>query len=160
MTDTIELTEATLEAALMKGMADGTIKPWPRVNKPQIQSIPEKKDTIESLYANLPKIHCKGLCHASCGPIPMSAAEDIKISELYPHLDMGTESLLARARNGEFKCSALTKDNRCSIYKDRPLVCRLYGVVKKMACPYGCKPSRFMPEAKSRDLINRMDKIE
>jgi hypothetical protein len=37
-------------------------------------------------------------------------------------------------------CPALTAVGRCRIYSDRPMVCRLWGVVESMPCPYGCLP--------------------
>lgn len=34
----------------------------------------------------------------------------------------------------------LTDEGRCSVYDVRPMVCRLWGLVPSMRCPYGCKP--------------------
>jgi hypothetical protein len=49
-------------------------------------------------------------------------------------------------------------DGRCSIYEDRPLICRLYGSVDKFACPHGCKPTGgFLPERKARKLLARAE---
>lgn len=36
----------------------------------------------------------------------------------------------------DLMCCFLNKDKVCSIYKDRPEVCRLFGTVKKLQCPY------------------------
>lgn len=86
---------------------------------------------LDALYETLPKLECQGFCHDSCGPIEMSVREQARIVE--------------RARKpitcGKgASCSMLTEDRRCSVYEIRPMVCRLWGLVRSMACPYGCRP--------------------
>jgi len=34
------------------------------------------------------------------------------------------------------KCPFLRKDYRCNIYENRPEVCRLYGEIDELPCPY------------------------
>jgi Fe-S-cluster containining protein len=42
-------------------------------------------------------------------------------------------------------CDKLTLTKRCSIYEDRPAICRVYGLLRKvMRCPHGCVPSEWM----------------
>jgi hypothetical protein len=38
-------------------------------------------------------------------------------------------------------CSALDGVGRCSVYEERPLLCRLWGAVEKMTCQFGCVPA-------------------
>lgn len=47
----------------------------------------------------------------------------------------------------------LLKDGRCSIYADRPLLCRLFGAVPKMACPFGCKPDGGFMKRRDEDKV-------
>lgn len=87
---------------------------------------------IEAIYAELPAIECRGLCQQSCGPIEMSKAERERAEgKLGRELRFDRESLL---------CDALTPLGTCSIYAERPMICRLWGLVESMPCPYGCVP--------------------
>lgn len=60
--------------------------------------------------------------------------------------------------DGEGVCTAL-KEKRCSIYENRPLVCRLWGVTKAMRCPFGCAPSSWVSDQEAGDLIERMGEL-
>lgn len=85
---------------------------------------------LEAIYARLPEMQCRGLCQESCGPIGMAAVEASAIRSKHGALPVAGSDLT---------CSALA-NGRCSIYADRPLICRLWGVVERMACPWGCVP--------------------
>ena len=37
-------------------------------------------------------------------------------------------------------CSMLSADRRCEVYEIRPMICRLWGMVEQMPCPFGCRP--------------------
>ncbi len=94
-------------------------------------------DRIAAAYALVPEIHCKGLCGSHCGPIGCSAAELDRMREngaLPPRLRQ-------HPKHG-IMCSHLTDGDRCAIYENRPMVCRLFGVVRRLKCPHGCKPAR------------------
>lgn len=96
-------------------------------------------------------MHCKGLCQMACGPVLMSRAEEVRIIERH--------GSLPEPGPLNFACSKLV-DGRCSIYADRPLVCRLFGMVRRMQCPFGCAPEGgFLRERKARKLIARMEKV-
>lgn len=95
---------------------------------------------IRRVWDQVPSTNCKGLCVDSCGPISASpleqrllAAHDIRlvdpIAELTGFVITGTAN----------DCPALV-DGRCSVYEIRPTVCRLWGAVEDMPCPYGCEP--------------------
>jgi hypothetical protein len=86
---------------------------------------------LDALYATLPHMECRGYCHDSCGPIGMSQRERARIIE--------------RARQpitcGHYaSCSMLTAERKCSVYDIRPMICRLWGLIRSMPCPYGCRP--------------------
>ena len=96
-------------------------------------------------------MQCKGLCHQACGPIAMSPAEERRIVAI--HGSPPTADSL------NLRCSKLV-DHRCSIYADRPLICRLWGTTRQLKCQHGCQPAgSFMPERKAGKLIRRMGEI-
>ena len=37
---------------------------------------------IQAVYDAVPHVECKGLCHTTCGPIPMERAERKRIAEV------------------------------------------------------------------------------
>lgn len=55
-------------------------------------------------------------------------------------------------------CNFLHND-KCSIYEDRPLICRLWGAVKQMRCPHGCKPFQYLTDGKSGKLIRQLERL-
>lgn len=60
-------------------------------------------------------------------------------------------------------CPYLTKEKLCGIYENRPLLCRLWGLVDepRMRCPHGCKPSpRYLTSEEGHALLAKMDAIE
>lgn len=91
-----------------------------------------RTEKLRKLYNQIPKIECKGLCDHSCSYIPMSDLEKKNITEKYGNANFLNDPC-PKLRNG-----------RCLIYEDRPLVCRLYGVVPEMRCIHGCKPEKML----------------
>lgn len=109
---------------------------------------------LEDLYAELPPLECRGKCQESCGPIDMSDTERRRIREA----GVDIPPLLDRARRGELtrSCPALSPIGTCSVYELRPLVCRLWGLVEAMACPYGCRPEGgWLDDTTGMELIAR-----
>lgn len=102
-------------------------------------------DCLADIYAAIPKIECKGKCQECCGPVLMSSAEAIGIAAVTPLPAFSPTTLT---------CSKL-RGGRCSIYDLRPLICRLWGTVKAMQCPYGCKPDRWLSDKEASDLLCR-----
>lgn len=100
-------------------------------------------DQLDQLYAQVPTIACQGLCHESCGPLVIDPPE--------------RERIIARTGrnipNLATTCPALTMFGRCSVYADRPLLCRLWGVVESMPCPWGCRPERTLTDAEGHALL-------
>jgi hypothetical protein len=90
----------------------------------------DKVKKLKRLYASIPDVGCKGLCQECCGPMGCSTIERDQIEAFtgkeFPIVESGP-------------CPFL-KEGRCSIYPVRPTVCRLWGSVEDMSCPYGCKP--------------------
>lgn len=101
---------------------------------------------VDRAYALVPSANCKGLCQESCGPIVASFAEESRILERHRAVIDFDKATLT--------CNQL-KDGKCAIYADRPLLCRMWGVVEKMPCLFGCD-APTMPkkdERKAFELI-------
>jgi Fe-S-cluster containining protein len=87
----------------------------------------ERERRLQAAYDRIPAMrNCKGLCHTSCGPIVMTPYEAAKID--HPN-DMASDP-----------CPKLSPMGLCTVYEDRPLVCRLWGAIEAMPCVYGCMP--------------------
>lgn len=107
-------------------------------------------DPLDALFAQVPEVNCKGLCTRACGPLLMSRAEEQRIIA-------ADGSAPAALPNNQ--CDKL-RNGRCTVYADRPLICRLYGAVRKMQCPHGCRPSRgFLTDAKAHALLDAAERI-
>lgn len=104
--------------------------------------------TLDEIYAQIPRLECKGKCQESCSAIALFPAEVVRIS---PH---GLPTT-----NNNLQCSKLTIMG-CSIYRDRPLICRLFGVVKKMRCPFGCIPEQWLTDAEAQNLMKQVDQLK
>ncbi|AZM47873.1 hypothetical protein DMB38_20610 [Streptomyces sp. WAC 06738] len=98
-------------------------------------------EALDALYRSLPRMECKGRCASACGPVPLSPLERQRIRERgFPWVD-GRVVTLPLGQKGGTTCSALdVEGGRCRIYEDRPLICRIWGVVKSLECPWGCVP--------------------
>jgi Fe-S-cluster containining protein len=110
---------------------------------PQAPGEPVRRSDIDArlteLYAQVPQPNCKGPCADSCGPIDMHPRERQRIRArgvTIPHHDDALDQL---ARDGDYTCPAL-KNNRCTVYSDRPFISRAWGAVEAMASEHGCRP--------------------
>ena len=106
-------------------------------------------EKIDAIYTEIPKLNCQGKFHESCGPILCSVPEFER---------MKASSLLPLVKLNGMDCPALNNGS-CTVYAVRPLICRLWGAVKAMMCPYGCVPERWMSEAEATRLIRRVRKL-
>lgn len=90
-------------------------------------------------------IDCKGLCQNSCGPLPLGKTEERRLVE-----ERSGRKLQTASRG---LCSMLSPNGRCTVYSDRPTICRLWGVVESMRCPHGCKPERVLSDPEGFALL-------
>ena len=115
---------------------------------------------LAKLYESLPRVECRGLCHDSCGPIGMTTIEQAQMEDAHggplpPHMP-APDAIQA------IRCPLLTADKRCSIYRARPLICRLWGVVDDdlMRCPHGCRPvPRYLTNHETQAIFAKADAI-
>lgn len=108
-------------------------------------------DTLDAIYAAVPNINCKGLCQECCGPVLQSVAETQAMTK-------AAGGKIPSLRS-DMTCGLL-KNGRCSIYKDRPLICRLWGVTREMPCPFGCLPERILEKPEAHFLLRRAELIK
>lgn len=104
-------------------------------------------DVVEAaLYADLPDLACQRLCHSACGPIVVPAREWERIA----HATGGT------GEGDSLTCPHLDVEaGSCRAHALRPLICRLWGVVETMACPWGCVPDRWLSAEEAAALLDR-----
>lgn len=102
----------------------------------------------EALYAEIPTFTCKPGCTDCCGPVPFGQWEDDKIGERRREV---TDCLT---------CPYSAADD-CSIYPDRPFMCRLFGAADdpRLTCPHGCGPAVKLTAEHARDLTRRYQRL-
>lgn len=114
----------------------------------------DRERRLKVIYSQLPTVKCKWLCHDACGPVrmTMSATEARRIDRaLGEPLDHDPVTLT---------CTALGPDKRCRVYEQRPLVCRVYGVARRLPCGFGCQPVRVMDDKEVEDTIRKIEAID
>lgn len=109
---------------------------------------------LEEIYAQVPQIpDCDGRCALSCGPIEMFDRERARIVARGVRIsDAETAIRVSDAADETFYCEAL-KDGRCTVYDIRPLICRIWGAVEDMRCPFGCVPERYLTAEEATSLL-------
>ena len=95
---------------------------------------------LDALYARLPTIACRGRCAEACSAIPLS---DLEATRLQARTGTLPRTI---ARDDHQSCVYLTAERRCRVYAERPLMCRAYGLLKRLSCPYGCVPDRWLSD--------------
>lgn len=103
--------------------------------------------TLDEIYERIPKIACQGKCFQYCGPIAMGQMEADRMEA-------------ATGERPRFKvydgtCGYL-RAQRCSAYEHRPLICRLWGVVEDLRCPFGCSADRILSKEEASGLMRAM----
>lgn len=114
---------------------------------------------LREVYDGIPEIDCQGLCAISCGPIGCSTLESVILGNQGVRLPRIHDALALVRKVGAYTCPALEHD-RCTVYADRPLICRLWGVVETMPCMFGCQPARWLTEAEGFELLAKVQHLE
>ena len=97
---------------------------------------------LKKIRKSIPKFTCKPGCHACCGPVPFSKEEWKRVKD-------------KREPAKALGCAYLGKDG-CEIYDERPMMCRLFGVVENLQCPHGGKPAKMMLGRDSYKIIKNL----
>lgn len=120
-----------------------------------------KLPLLDALYATLPKIKCQQKCSESCGPIVITRLEakrlGVATSGMLTCLESGQRLGVGRLVDTDacLNCPLL-KDGKCSKYEIRPGICRLWGLTKKMACPFGCEPERWVTDQEGFEFTKKV----
>jgi hypothetical protein len=113
---------------------------------------------VAALYARIPKIECRQKCQDFCGAIvQLGAYTEVERPEIERAVQSAQVERAASA--SPLACSALDRDGRCTIYAERPAICRLFGVVEGMTCPHGCEPERLLSHAEMSEILNALAAI-
>lgn len=115
-------------------------------------------EMVEAAYQALPALECQGKCASACGPVPISPLEQQRIEARGVRWVPGRVVRLPDGSRGGTVCCALDqKSLRCRVYEDRPMVCRLWGLVESLACPWGCEPvGGLLSDLEGLRLMNRV----
>lgn len=121
---------------------------------PGVPTRAEARAMLDALYAQLPAVECKGLCHDACTAIDASELERERLRERGVELPATSathryQEILATGVVP--RCPALGPLNTCRVYDVRPFVCRAFGAVydptlvnpahtQPMMCDHGCIP--------------------
>ncbi|MGW3860389.1 YkgJ family cysteine cluster protein [Streptomyces sp. NPDC005047] len=97
---------------------------------------------LDELYRSLPTVQCIGECWSSCaGNIQLSPLEKSRVNSAGLLWKDGGFAELPNGTRVATPCSALDQTRLvCRVYKDRPMICRIWGIFESMACPWGCRP--------------------
>lgn len=110
---------------------------------------------LRAVWDAIPSTGCKGFCSESCGPIGCGPEETRLLAERGIELPDVLDTLRSIIDDGADvpTCPALV-NGRCSVYEVRPTICRLWGSVERMRCPWGCVPADgYLPDEKAADLL-------
>lgn len=109
----------------------------------------DTEQQLQAIYDEVPHVECKGLCHIHCTQWIATEGEFVRLTRITgesPHRD-------------ESGACCFLKNERCTAYEHRPYICRAYGVVEGIACPFGCKPERTLTQAESIGLIAKIYRL-
>lgn len=113
---------------------------------------PERLNRLEELYKEIPRLRCKGKCQEACGPIGLFPIEIASFKEKgIPLPVVGNHSV-----EGSLTCSHLKDNGRCAVYKDRPFICRLFGHLERLSCPYRCTSKKPFTQEDADRIISEI----
>lgn len=114
-----------------------------------------RDNALDDIYRRIPEVHCLGLCYEACGPVGISEAEAARMQ------DAGFEppDFVKMLHGGCLTCPLLTAEKRCAAYDVRPLVCRLFGAVRELPCPYGCRPMEYVSDHQARTMYRKIARV-
>lgn len=81
-----------------------------------------------------------------------------KKTEFANNVASGHRTMLPSLSGNGMACPMLVM-GQCSIYENRPTICRFYGVVEDMPCEFGCKPEKMLTVKEAYLLVRQVSKI-
>lgn len=128
----------------------------------------EKFKLMRRIWNSVPRVKCKGLCQVECSNVPVTPVEAryIQIRTQFELPVHGHGKLAGYAEdlhqfptlghNSE-PCEFLDELGNCSIYNDRPFICRSYGHdIDSLRCNYGCEVEEVMSGEKLSHLLRSL----
>jgi uncharacterized protein len=115
---------------------------------------------LDALYAELPTVACQGLCAIGCGAIPLTDLEARRLqlaTHVKPRTVPGIVTDGGAPRPAE-RCIYLRQDC-CTVYAARPLICRVWGVVQMLSCPRGCLPDRWLSDLEFVRIAQAVERL-
>jgi len=127
-------------------------KPKPKPRTSCYKTLMQKTEKLKRVYDKIPKMNCQRKCQEACGPIAMSQLEYKILCQRSGKKKLVTDDSMT---------CPLLNNGACTAYHDRPLICRLWGVVDnpKMKCPHGCVPERWLSDQEAGRLMDEVRKI-
>ncbi len=108
------------------------------------------------IYGSIPPMLCRPLCGECCGLVPWSKAEWARVADRAPaRLTLhDVDGSIVPQDRGSMNCPFLSAEAACTVYNDRPFMCRLFGTapLPRLVCPYGCKPETPLTREKATHL--------
>ncbi len=98
---------------------------------------------IKFFHKSILSFVCETGCHDCCGPVTTSSYE---MANLPVKSDEAHATALAN-----LSCPHLS-DNGCTVYLERPLICRIFGTTPKLACPRGKRPEIMINPKIEQDI--------
>jgi uncharacterized protein len=117
------------------------------------------RERLHVLYGRLPALHCKGACWDSCSTTDGTALERALVADAGVALPPGVPHhlhLALIASGVHLRCPALGPLHNCTVYDERPLLCRSFGLMRAGACEHGCWAERFIELAELAELAEEI----
>lgn len=116
-----------------------------------------RRAALDALYDIVPEMACLGLCqHACTSPIDIVPTEVAILGDIGQVMAANNPKMIG-LRPKEVAagaCVALDGAGRCTVYADRPFMCRIWGAASFFACPFGCVPEGgFMGDVEALQAI-------
>lgn len=99
---------------------------------------------IKFFRKRIPNFECVPGCHDCCGPVTTS-------SEEMSLLPVKSEAEHAAAL-AELSCPHLSQ-NGCTVYDERPLICRVFGTTPRLPCPHGRRPDNMIDADLEKEIF-------
>jgi len=108
-------------------------------------------------YARVPQFQCKEDCSECCGIVPIAPVEHLNIANWMKEHHIRTR----RMQRVDLLTCPYTDGNSCAIYEARPLICRLFGVIrhKDFLCPYKREPVELLTQREANNLIEEVFRL-
>jgi hypothetical protein len=113
-----------------------------------------------ALCERLPKLQCRRLCQACCGPLALTRLEmrhlavghsQVKFARDACETESGLKLGMVYTLN--YPVCPFLKDGACTVYERRPFVCRIWGLTELLHCPHGCQPDRVLTEREVHEFF-------